>query len=399
LILLQKSEKLRILVYTPTPEFTGGFYRCFFLSKYIATRHDVTLICSNPQPMWSVKEKIVDKVSFKLLPMQKKLTPFLLADFLRLIKNYKEILSDYDIVHMFVATVPSSGFAVFFAKMLETLHLKDSKLFVDWEDWWGRGGIWSDYPKLFDIMGTFLEEEPIKIANGITVVSDKLKDRAISLGVNLKRIFKIPNGANIEAIKLLSKDEARKQLMLADDADILCHIGFTHPIAFEKMIYAFDEVAKRQKNVLLILVGYLNEQQLSIVNKSENRKKIVYVGKQPYEKIPLFLAVADVLLLFMRDFVQEDARWPIRLGDYLAGGRPIVATAMAEVSNVINECKCGMLAKPDNAKDFADKINYLIENPTLCKILGRNARKGAEEKYAWGLVAKRLEKAYKNLQD
>jgi len=105
------------------------------------------------------------------------------------------------------------------------------------------------------------------------------------------------------------------------------------------------------------------------------------------------LGASDILLLPMRDSPFDRARPPaIRLGDYLAAGRPVIATALPENEKVVG--KCGFLAKPGDPEDFANKILEALRNPDLCREMGERARELAEREYSWQILAKQLEKLY-----
>ena len=126
-------------------------------------------------------------------------------------------------------------------------------------------------------------------------------------------------------------------------------------------------------------------------------KSIVFTGEQPFDKIPYYLSASDVLVLPMVDSNIEKARFPIRLGDYMASGRPIVSNAVGEVKYVIESEKCGLTCGPNDTEGFTDAILKVIRNRELQNKLGVQARKSAEEKYSWQNIVKRLDLVYKDV--
>jgi glycosyltransferase involved in cell wall biosynthesis len=392
-------NNLRILLYTPTPEFTGGFYRCFFLAKYIAQGgDDVTLACSNNIPTLKTTQKMKDGVRIVNLPMQPSLPGALLADLVRTGRHIEYQLSQkYDLVHVFIATIPSSCSLSLLSRALRMIRRRDTKLLVDWDDWWGRGGIWQDYNPVFHLIGTILEELPIRLADGVTVVSEPLRRRALELGIDESRIFSIPNGSNIDEIQPLSQEDARKLVGLPQESKIITHLGFLDVGPFRIVVEMFEAVHDIFKNSLLVLVGKLKENHMDIIRTSRARDAIYYAGPQPYDKIAAFLGASDVLCLSARDWIQEHSRSPIRLGDYLASGRPVVATNTWNVASILNASKCGLLVRPDDVQDFTAKVIRLLNDPDLRHALGKNARSAAERVYSWRLVSNKLREVYQNL--
>ncbi len=391
---------MKITMYTPAPEGAGGFFRCFFLAKNMVQKgHQVVLICGSPEPTLRIHSKEREEVKIITLPRQKAILAIFFTDLMRIVGNFcYEIIHDSDIIHIFVATIPSSVSFIISAKILQALKIKRHRLVVDWEDWWGGEGIWGDYNKFYNVVGTFWEENMPQMADIVTVVSDALFERAQNLGIDAKKIFKITNGSNIEFIRHYSKKEALQAINFTEECSrLLCHVGFTDLGAFKILLQAFKINLQRKKDIRLMLVGKLPKSHLDLIKKLGIEKNVNYYGKQPYSRMPFFLRSADILLLSMRDSIIERARWPIRIGDYLAAGRPIIATAIGEVSRIMQEWQCGIGVPPNDPDAFAQAISTLLEDSIMREEMGIRARKAAENEYAWPQIAEQLESAYQKI--
>lgn len=79
----------------------------------------------------------------------------------------------------------------------------------------------------------------------------------------------------------------------------------------------------------------------------------------------------------------------------VASGLPILATKINWTEELIKEGYNGFFIKRD-PKDIAEKINILIEDKQLRKIVSRNARKTAEN-YSWDKIAKKTLEVYQNI--
>lgn len=381
---------MRILFLTHAPKGKGTYFRCFFLANYLAkSKHEVWLTCLNPKATVLITKEKTDIVNV-LLPRQDRCNlgelPFHL---LRSMINFGLSVSiDFDIVHYFSVGSPTTALPVFLSK---ALRIRNSKIFIDWDDWWGRGGL-TKGRRAAESMATLLEEKVPFLSDGVTVVSEALKQRALSLGVSCN-VYKVPNGANIDFIKPLDKYNARLKLGLPLEKKILCCIGL-YDATFDLTIRAFKEINKSVPNVLLTIVGSFKAKYLKVIDNLNLTKNVIYTGVQPYDRVPFYLGASDILLFPMANNIVERARWPIRMGDYLAAARPIVATGIGEVKRVIEKERCGLLSKPDDAKDFAKKVRELSDDARLCKDMSIRARKAAEEKYSWRIIAGELEHIY-----
>ena len=83
----------------------------------------------------------------------------------------------------------------------------------------------------------------------------------------------------------------------------------------------------------------------------------------------------------------------MKLNDYMAAGRPTVATAVGDVTGVIEAFQMGVTTKP-SAEELAMKTSELLDNPSRMMELGRNARGAAETEFDWIKLSRRLIKFY-----
>src|SRR5262249_40224232 len=120
------------------------------------------------------------------------------------------------------------------------------------------------------------------------------------------------------------------------------------------------------------------------------RARILTPGPVPYANLGKYLAAADVLALPLPDLPNSRARRPNKFGDYLAAGRPIVATALGDLVPFFQEHKIGLSASPDIAS-FACTTTSLLSDRDRWEIYGENARRLAEEQLDWGILARDLE--------
>ena len=109
----------------------------------------------------------------------------------------------------------------------------------------------------------------------------------------------------------------------------------------------------------------------------------------PYEEVGGYLTAADVCLSLQPDFFWSPWGFhgsPMKLFDYMAAGRAIVAsTALAEV---IQDGRNGLLAE-HTADSFLEQLEVLDSDPGLRRRLGTNARRDVERRYNWSAIAER----------
>jgi len=73
--------------------------------------------------------------------------------------------------------------------------------------------------------------------------------------------------------------------------------------------------------------------------------------------------------------------FPLSLGEAYASGKPIIASRLGAMEELIEDGKTGLLFEPGNADDLAAKMQWMFEHKDACTQMGKNARKVFEEKY------------------
>jgi glycosyltransferase involved in cell wall biosynthesis len=88
---------------------------------------------------------------------------------------------------------------------------------------------------------------------------------------------------------------------------------------------------------------------------------------------------------------------PLVLQESMACGTPMVSFDVGGVPELVRHHKTGYLAKPEDVQDFKYRIQEILENKTILKVLGENCRKIAVKEYSLDLQADRYIKLYQEL--
>lgn len=302
------------------------------------------------------------------------------------------LFSRCDVIHTFnhrpAASAPGA---------IKSFFCKQTKWFLDWADLWGKGGIadrrYGRFGWIPINLDHYFEQWFIKYAQYLTPISDDLVKKAIKIRNSKKNIFFLPIGANIDGIKPLKKDRARKKLSLPLKNKLLVYlyVGTYDEILLAKTFIALNKI---RSDVELLLLGPKNIDEFykEFKNHPSSLKKVIHPGIVSRKILPYYLAAGDVMLMPFANKEINLGKFPNKLGDYLAAGRPIAANPTGEVKKLLTKENVGILAS-ENPKKFAQAINQLIDNSEKMKALGGNARKVAKS-LSWKYVAQQLEKFY-----
>jgi glycosyltransferase involved in cell wall biosynthesis len=144
-----------------------------------------------------------------------------------------------------------------------------------------------------------------------------------------------------------------------------------------------------------IIGGHPGERDLARVRELAASRgvadRIEFTGLVPPAEVPRWLGGADVLLLPNRaTAVSASYTSPLKLFEYLAVGRPIVASSLPALAEVLRDGENAILVPPDDARAVAAAVDRLMGDRALAMRLARRAFDEAGA-YSWTARAERLE--------
>ena len=369
----------------------GTFQRAHALARHLVRRgHEVTLYAGAVERAAPARETVLDGVvvveACDSLPQRFReggLSPFDLAHRLRHLRGLRpELIHCFD--HRPTVSVPGLSAA---------RRLKIPCL-VDWADLWGRDGIASERgPVLRAALGsldTFFENAVRRRADALTVISTALRDRAqerFSVPIHL-----LPVGSNSDLMKPIPKAEARRALRLPLDAPIAVYAGLA-PYDAEYLARSFVLLAQMQPRALLVTAGRRFEALERASDAAGISDRLIQLGNLERNVLVHALSSADVLLLPYTNRSVNRFRYPNKLGDYLAVGRPIVTNPTADLGKLVRKERVALLTD-DTPEAFAAATSQLFDDPALADEIGERGRALAESKLDWGFLAAGLERFY-----
>lgn len=129
--------------------------------------------------------------------------------------------------------------------------------------------------------------------------------------------------------------------------------------------------------------------------KGYHLENVIIYGRKPVEEMPKYYAMADAMLITLKDEPVISMTLPGKVQSYMAAGKPIIGAINGETKFVINKANCGFCANADDAEELANCVERFI----VCKnkaSLGQNARDYYEAQFTkerfMGRLEQKLEK-------
>lgn len=161
--------------------------------------------------------------------------------------------------------------------------------------------------------------------------------------------------------------------------------------------------SKGVETLLKSLILLPEEVKLKIVGgdkKSEDFKRIVRLKKNlnlgkrveileyvPPGEVKKFFFLADILIL--PSTREESEGSPLKLFEYMAAGKPLIASSLPSIKEILEKGKDALFFPPGDEKSLAYTVQKILKDPSLGKKLVENAREKVKE-FTWERRAKRI---------
>jgi glycosyltransferase involved in cell wall biosynthesis len=240
-------------------------------------------------------------------------------------------------------------------------------------------------------------------ATKIICISGGLKDHLSSAwNIEASKLMVLPCAADVDAFAHTQNSESvRRGLGLTNEPVVMWVGGFYPWHDHDLLLKSFTLVLKKNPNAKLVLVGD-GQTRASVERKVREtglRNAVITTGAIPHFGVPDMVSIADVAVVPSAPISASrgGTGTPLKLFEYMAAGKAVVATALDEATEVIEEGHNGMLVEAGDVNGFAEAMLTLINNPIERARLGQNARKQAVEQYSWKEYTRRLEEIYLNV--
>jgi glycosyltransferase involved in cell wall biosynthesis len=215
-------------------------------------------------------------------------------------------------------------------------------------------------------------------------------------GLPPEKLVVAHNGVDLEGYRSLpEKAAARTDLGLPEDRKIICYSGNIYE---GRGIEYLIDIAPGMGDALFLIVGGLEKDVMRCrsLAREKNAANIKFTSYVPHHMVPLYLAASDLLVMpyttrmTIRGGTQaQDFTSPIKLFEYMASGRPIVATSIPSVSEILEDGVNAVLVPPDSADALREGMKRALGDISLAARISERASSDVHS-YTWEERAKKL---------
>jgi glycosyltransferase involved in cell wall biosynthesis len=222
----------------------------------------------------------------------------------------------------------------------------------------------------------------------ITVSNSNLKSiQRLKVNTN---VIVLSNGFKSDLFYVQNSTECRKKLSLPIDKKIILSVGNLAEVKGHRyLIEAMQEICTSTKDVFCIIVGAgpLEKNLKTQINAAKLQNHVVLKGNKPHNEIPQWINACD---LFVLPSLNEGN--PTVMFECLGCGKPFIGTKVGGIPEIITSEDYGLLVKPKDSKDLAEKIRIALESNWNYEKIRQHG-----EQYSWNNIGNDIIKIYKAL--
>jgi glycosyltransferase involved in cell wall biosynthesis len=238
-----------------------------------------------------------------------------------------------------------------------------------------------------------LEKFIYKKASLINVLTPAFKDTLINKkGISQDKIIFIPNAADFSLSDDLVQNFDVNKFKVENDLEnkfIITYVG-AHGIAnYLDQILETAQLLK-DTNVLFLLIGDGMEKSRLVKKASnENIQNVRFINPVPKAEVFKYILASDMGTSVLKNVETFKTVYSNKTFDYMACKKPILMAIDGVSRALVEQANAGVFVQPENAEDFAQKVNFYLSNSSEIKKQGESGYQFAKENFDRMVLAKK----------
>lgn len=246
------------------------------------------------------------------------------------------------------------------------------------------------YP--YAALGRYLEGRVVRGAARVLCISDILKGYLMAYGGPASKFVVCPNGVDPEIFRPQPPEADLRERLGLTGKIVLGFVGsFQFFAELEPCGRVLQELCRRHPEAALLWIGGGDpaaQVQRRLMQLGLGRSA-VFVGRLPHAEVPRYLSLVDLALCFYRgDYLFYGSS--MKLLEYMAAGKAVVAPALGQIKELIHDGGNGLLYTPDAWPELAAKLELAGGDPGLRQVLGERARQTILTGWTWAQQARKV---------
>jgi glycosyltransferase involved in cell wall biosynthesis len=221
----------------------------------------------------------------------------------------------------------------------------------------------------------------------LVLISNSLRSRLINYGFGPEKIMVLPDAVDLNIFSKKNKKENSR-----------IRVGYGGHLFSGRGIEIIVKLAELMPDIDFFLWGGTEEFIDFWKEKTKKINNIYFKGFVKSSILAKELVKCDVLLMPYQKKVavfgnrHDTVDWmsPMKMFEYMATARPIIASDLPVIREILTDGKNAILVKCDDTQEWKKAINSLIRNREFAENIGKNARNDVENNYTWDIRVKKI---------
>jgi glycosyltransferase involved in cell wall biosynthesis len=229
----------------------------------------------------------------------------------------------------------------------------------------------------------------MKRSDLVASVSAEVDRDVARSGLVSERRLVVPNGVDLDAFSPGAPDLILRRSHDLEGRFVIGWVGGFQPFHGLDLIPRIaSELSQRVPNAVLCLIGTGPVRDKLARMTTGLRDTVRLLPPVPHDSIPSWIRTFDACVLLAGD--KRFHYSPLKLFEYQACGRPVIAPRVGMIPSLIDDSKDGLLVPPADPVAVADAVRRLELEPGLATSLGTSARARVARTASWGSRADTL---------
>jgi glycosyltransferase involved in cell wall biosynthesis len=237
-----------------------------------------------------------------------------------------------------------------------------------------------------------LERFVYRHVDKLVVISSALEKYVLEIGVPPGNVELLPPGVNMDRFNRDSPPEFREKIGLSQDDKVVLFSGWLYDFCgLDMILKSWSDLSEAVPGLKLVICGDgpLLEPLRRFRDENYLTDDVVMLGRRPFDQMPSIIATADLCINPYLPEVRSNFAFPSKIPEYMAMGKPVLATDLAGTRSLLPPDSGVRLVDP---KDFVSTMKDLLVNDRELECLGQACNSYCEKAFSLHHVSDRFER-------